>query len=306
MADEKISQLPSVTNSAVGLNSLIPLVDSNDSTTKSIELSQLDLRYIDYTTLGDTSYGGAGGVPTRLAGNVTTSNQVLAQQGSGSVSAAPAWTSIPGSSLVIPPSVQVLSGSGVLSVPTNPSPLYAIVEALGGGGAGGGAAGAGSSSNGADTTFGSTITASGGIAGVIGNGGGGGGAGGSVSITGGTPLVEVQGGSGGGGFSATTSAVGGMGASGPYGGAGSGAYSAAGAPATVGSGSGGGGGGINGSGISGGGGGAGGYVKVLISSLATNYGYSVGGKGIAGAAGGTGNAGANGGSGSLIIWFFYQ
>lgn len=43
------------------------------------------------TTLGDTSYGGTGGAPTRLAGNTAAVTKVYTQTGTGSVSAAPAW-----------------------------------------------------------------------------------------------------------------------------------------------------------------------------------------------------------------------
>lgn len=46
------------------------------------------------TTLGDGIYGGIGGVATRLAGNTTANIRVLAQTGTGVVSAAPAWTDI--------------------------------------------------------------------------------------------------------------------------------------------------------------------------------------------------------------------
>lgn len=44
-----------------------------------------------FTTLGDTLYGGASGVESRLGGNTTTSKKFLTQTGDGSNSAAPAW-----------------------------------------------------------------------------------------------------------------------------------------------------------------------------------------------------------------------
>lgn len=44
------------------------------------------------TTSGDVIYGGTSGIPTRLAGNTTAALQFLGQTGSGSASAAPAWT----------------------------------------------------------------------------------------------------------------------------------------------------------------------------------------------------------------------
>lgn len=43
------------------------------------------------TTLGDMIYGGAAGTATRVAGNITTAQQILLQTGNGSVSAVPAW-----------------------------------------------------------------------------------------------------------------------------------------------------------------------------------------------------------------------
>jgi hypothetical protein len=46
------------------------------------------------TTLGDSIYGGASGTATRLAGNITTSKQFLSQTGTGTVSAAPVWSSL--------------------------------------------------------------------------------------------------------------------------------------------------------------------------------------------------------------------
>lgn len=45
MADKKISQLPEVTNDDVGLQSEFLIVDSTDSKTKTIRLSELDKRY---------------------------------------------------------------------------------------------------------------------------------------------------------------------------------------------------------------------------------------------------------------------
>jgi len=47
------------------------------------------------TTLGDTLYGAVAGVPTRLAGNATTSVQFLTQVGDGINSAAPSWELFP-------------------------------------------------------------------------------------------------------------------------------------------------------------------------------------------------------------------
>jgi hypothetical protein len=46
------------------------------------------------TTLGDIIFGGAGGAATRLSGNTTATKQFLTQTGTGSVSAAPAWSAM--------------------------------------------------------------------------------------------------------------------------------------------------------------------------------------------------------------------
>ena len=43
------------------------------------------------TTLGDVIYGAINGAPTRLAGNITTSQEFLSQTGDGVNSAAPSW-----------------------------------------------------------------------------------------------------------------------------------------------------------------------------------------------------------------------
>ena len=71
------------------------------------------------TTLGDVIYGAASGTATRLAGNTTTAKQFLSQTGTGSASAAPAWSALP---TVLPvlnragSTVSVSVGNGVLPV----------------------------------------------------------------------------------------------------------------------------------------------------------------------------------------------
>lgn len=52
------------------------------------------------SALGDLIYGGASGVRSRLAGNTTTTEQVLSQTGTGSGSAAPVWLSDSSSNVV--------------------------------------------------------------------------------------------------------------------------------------------------------------------------------------------------------------
>jgi hypothetical protein len=56
-------------------------------TTASAAFSALD----PMTLLGDTMYGGAGGVATALPGNTSTTKQFYVQTGNGTISAAPAW-----------------------------------------------------------------------------------------------------------------------------------------------------------------------------------------------------------------------
>jgi hypothetical protein len=69
------------------------------------------------TTLGDTIYGAAAGVPTRLAGNITTTKKFWAQTGTGAVSAAPAWSDIVSGDLPLLP----MSIGGLGSVLSDPS-----------------------------------------------------------------------------------------------------------------------------------------------------------------------------------------
>lgn len=212
------------------------------------------------------------------------------------------------------PTVQKFtSGSGTYTTPTNPSPLYIIVELVGPGG-GGGAQNTddGDPGSGA-TTFGTGLLSGGpGINGQE-NSNSAGGAGGAASITGVSfSGIAIAGGEG---QPSTSSAgvgetpPGGNGGSSAYGGAGGGgagnATGAAGGNAAANSGSGGGGGsGVSGVG-GGGGGGAGGYVKAMsVSTLSSNYAYSVGTGGAGGTAGG--KAGGNGADGQIIVYEFYQ
>lgn len=67
----------------------------SDVTSKSTSFNNLS----PMTTLGDTIYGGASGTGTRLAGNTTATKNFLAQTGTGSVSAAPVWTTLSASDL---------------------------------------------------------------------------------------------------------------------------------------------------------------------------------------------------------------
>ena len=94
MATEKISQLPTVTNASVGSSSIVPLVDSASSTTKTMALTQWDLRYFTtalISALGDIVYGTGAGALAKLTGNVSATPSIFTQTGTGSASAAPAW-----------------------------------------------------------------------------------------------------------------------------------------------------------------------------------------------------------------------
>lgn len=114
MASEKISQLTPVSNADIGNNSLIPLTDSSDNTTKSIELSQLDLRWSPasleatvtdnqpMTEEGDLIYGAESGAPARLAGNTSSTAKVLTSTGDGTNASAPTWeTPDPGTTVAV-------------------------------------------------------------------------------------------------------------------------------------------------------------------------------------------------------------
>lgn len=268
------------------------------------------------TTLGDLIYGGASGSATRLPGNTTVLNKVLTQQGTGSTSAVPVWSSL--SSAFTAPTVQKFTtGSGTYTTPAGV--LYIKVKAVGGGGGGGGS---GTGSNGAGgsgsaTTFGSSLlVANGGLGGSGSTGNGG--TGGSASLGSGPVGVAIAGGSGSGGASAnitTVGAEGGSGASSALGGGGGGGAdnvnggTATGGAASTNSGSGGGGAGGTGSvsGLqTGGGGGAGGWVDAIITSPASTYPYGLGGGGAAGVAGTSGAAGGAGAAGILVVEEFYQ
>lgn len=117
-----VSQLPSSTN-------LLPIASGGTGQSSAANafnaLSPL-------TTIGDTLYGGASGVDTRLAGNTTAAKQFLTQTGTGSASAAPAWAAIASADLpvasgtqagAVSTAVQTLAGAKTFtSAPTIPAP----------------------------------------------------------------------------------------------------------------------------------------------------------------------------------------
>lgn len=249
-------------------------------------------------TIGDLLYASTTNTLARLSGNITTTRKFLAQTGTGSVSAAPAWTA------PTPPTVQVFtSGSGTYTRPA--AAIYLKVRMIGGGG-GGASSGTTTTSvagsNGADTTF-STITAG------HGNGGpaystqapgtGGSCTGGDVNISGGNGGPPRQGG---------VALSGGYGGQGAFGGGAPGGENNGGGAQSGTANTGGGGGtpGATASNNIGSGGGAGGYCEKIITSPATTYSYGVATGGAGGTAGSGGAAGGTGGSGIVIVEEFYQ
>lgn len=203
------------------------------------------------------------------------------------------------------------TGDATLTFSTYVEPIYSKVRMVGGGGGGAsnGFGTPGSGGAGGDTTFGSILTAGGGLGGVAGVSGSAGGAGGTVTIN--TPAISFVGLSGARGAGGANSAQtpGGSGGSSPFGGAGSGPLggsATAGYAAVANSGSGGSGASVAAGAAPGGGGGSGGYIEAMIYSPSATYAYAVGAAGAAGTAGGGGNAGGAGGSGVIIVEDHFQ
>lgn len=71
-----------------------PLISSGTWSVSSLLSCFQQLFETVATTTGDLIYGGASGVPTRLAGNTSTTAQVLTSQGTGSAANAPSWQSL--------------------------------------------------------------------------------------------------------------------------------------------------------------------------------------------------------------------
>ena len=67
------------------------------------------------TTLGDLIYGGASGSGTRLAGSTSTTISFLSQTGTGTISAAPVWTSSTGTGSVVLSAGPTLTGTVVMT-----------------------------------------------------------------------------------------------------------------------------------------------------------------------------------------------
>jgi hypothetical protein len=67
------------------------------------------------TTLGDLIYGAASGAGTRLAGSTSSTISFLSQTGTGTVSAAPAWTTSTGTGSVVLSAAPTLTGSVLMT-----------------------------------------------------------------------------------------------------------------------------------------------------------------------------------------------
>lgn len=336
--------------------------------------------------VGALPYFSATGVVSTLAGNTTTTAQVVTSTGTGSVGQAPTLQSLPGnSSLVKKVTIQTFlatgtasgylfnistsstlavgdtytnnsntytvlqalsaqtgnvlfmsgasaplasgtlaraTGSGTSSItftsevplatytpPSNPSPLYLVVELVGGGGGGGGSGvttSGGTGGFGGYSTWGpGTVVCTGGLGGItynIGTAGNGG----TCTITSPASQISYTSGAFGTEGGGASNSAGGTGGASPFAGAGGGSGVIAGYAAAANSGSGGGGAGFSGTSTSNGqGGGAGGYMKFLISTPIATF-YSIGAAGSAGTAGTSGHAGGLAGGGKIIVWEYYQ
>lgn len=266
MASEKISQLPSITNSAIGANSLFPVVNSTDITTYSIELSQLDLRwgFVLPNVQSFTSGSGTYTVPT--SPRVPLYLKVTMAAGGGGADGA---------------------GSGAGAGSSGGNTTFGTTLLTCNGGSEGGPLGTG---NGGGATVGSdgstvvqTIT-------LLSGGNGQGFPSTQESTTflnGGMGGANPFGGAGAGAQAGANSGGSGTGNTGAGGGGAATNLPGTGAQPTA-------------------GGGAGGYIQALLSTLNTTYNYSVGAGGPGGTAGATSGAGGSGANGIIIIEAHFQ
>lgn len=200
------------------------------------------------------------------------------------------------------------TGDATLTFTRTLAPKYLRVRGVGagGGGSGSGSASLGTGGTGGTTTFGTQLSAAGGV-GATGSQSGA--IGGTATLGTGPIGTALQ---GGGGVAAGASTAGSLVSSGAggnslFGGGGAGLMTfATGTAGVTNSGGGGAGGGSNGAIYAGSGGGAGGFFDAIISPVSATYSYAVGAAGTGGANGTSGASGGAGGSGYIEVTEYYQ
>lgn len=110
----------------------VSLTNTNLNNALSVSASWKVISLNALTTLGDTLYSLANGVPARLAGNITTTPQILTQTGTGSASAAPVWRNFLSRTFTI-----ITTGTAATYTPPA-GVLYLLVKCWGAGGGGAG------------------------------------------------------------------------------------------------------------------------------------------------------------------------
>jgi hypothetical protein len=252
-------------------------------------------------TLGDILYSSATNTLSKLAGNTSSTLKVFTQTGTGTVSAAPAWSTVTVTHTLL------TSGSGTYNVPAGCKQIY--VRMIGAGG-GGGPSGTGANvdgGTGGSTTFG-TNSAGGGPGGASSNATtfASGPVGGSNTTTLGTIIMSLVGSGGNsgsaGGTTPTANGTSGTGGAGPWGGAGGSVKGSTNGRAGTAWGAGGAGGGGTATVFPGPGGAAGSYIEFFITAPLSSYSYAIGAAGTAGTGGQNGGAGF---SGAIFIDEYY-
>ena len=90
-----LSASTSITDSAFSTSGIVTNTSGGLFGTETNTAAYVNFFETVATTLGDLTYGGTSGTPTRLAGYTTANQAVLAQTGTGAASAAPVWTNAP-------------------------------------------------------------------------------------------------------------------------------------------------------------------------------------------------------------------
>jgi hypothetical protein len=87
---QDVAAFGQIPTSASAIGGLLKASNLSDVTTPATAFNNIS----PTTTLGDTIYGGASGVGTRLAGNTVATRKFMRQLGTGSASAAPVWDTL--------------------------------------------------------------------------------------------------------------------------------------------------------------------------------------------------------------------